>query len=69
MRVGPNAEFFSASGARMMSPSSVTRGVAWTLMPTCSNVYDESGLTLAPPDAIGEKVVVRYGSFAPMFRT
>ena len=51
----------------MISPSSVTRGVAITVTPTCSNVYDDSGFTFAPPDAIGENVVVRYGSLAPMF--
>ena len=32
-----------------MSPSSVTRGVAWMLMPTVRNVYDDSGFTFAPP--------------------
>ena len=51
-----------------MSPSSVTsRGVACTLMPTVRNVYDDSGFTFAPPPAIGENDVVRYGSSAPTF--
>ncbi len=66
-RGGPSVSFDMASSRRMSPSSVISRGVARTLMPTVRNVYDDSGLTFAPPAEMGENDVVRYGSSAPTF--
>ena len=54
IRDGPSVSFDMTRSSRM-SPWSVTRGVAWTLMPTVRNVYDDNGFTFALPRAEGRE--------------